>query len=222
MKYLFLFLVPATLFAGVHSENPWRQREVKACFGGDGPEKPRAEGYSLKIGKWKSSDKAKVRRWVSEEFTPERTGISFTGFGDCAQSPDADVVIFYNRNSKVGTFIFGGLHGLSTIGPHSSSIEGHPSASGFISISKSGMDKGTVVHEFGHTAGLEHELLHPDAYEAEKNRCSLAEFRVPRNGLVYTEYDKDSVMNYCRIQGRGGSKVGLSEKDSELLRELYR
>lgn len=221
MKWFFFLLIPLAAVAGVHSDNPWSKREVKTCFGGNGPERPDSEDYKLEIRAWSRGDKAKIKQWVTEEYSEERTGIHFTGFGDCKDSPDADVVIFYNKNSRIATYLLGGLHGLSTIGPHFGSVSGHPKAEGFISISKSGMDKGTVVHEFGHSAGLEHELLHPEAYENEKGKCDLAVFTVPRNGLEYTEYDKDSVMNYCKLHGKGGSRLGLSPLDVELLKILY-
>jgi len=225
MKTLIALLAVITTqsFAGVYVENQWRHDEVTTCFA-EGEQGNRAtDGYVLKVRNWKQKNKDRVKKWVTEEFTQERTGIYFTGFEDCADSPNADIIIFHNKNSSLGTFIFGGTHGLALLGPYPGSVEGYPSASAFVSISSSGMDKGTVIHEFGHSAGLQHEHIHYDAFKIDQGRCPsiTKENSYFTTRYKYTEYDHQSVMNYCRIQGKGGSSAGLSAKDVELLKKLY-
>jgi hypothetical protein len=84
------------------------------------------------------------------------------------------------------------------------------------------VSKGVVVHEFGHSAGLHHEHIHPDAYAAENGRCdSVEKNRSELPGFVYEPYDRESVMNYCRLFERGGHSRGLSVRDVELLKRLY-
>lgn len=218
-----LAVISTQAFSGVYVENQWRHDEVTTCFA-EGEQGNRAtDGYVLKVRNWKQKNKDRVKKWVNEEFSPERTGIYFTGFEDCADSPDADIIIFHNKNSSIGTFIFGGTHGLALLGPYPGSVEGYPSASAFVSISSSGMDKGTVVHEFGHSAGLHHEHNHYDAFKIDQGRCPsiTKENSYFTTRYEYTEYDPESVMNYCRIQSKGGGSAGLSAKDVELLRKLY-
>lgn len=226
MKKLILplmLLATTSSFAGVYVDNTWRNDEVTVCFAKGEKTNRDEEGYVIKARAWKEKHKKLVKQWVEEEYKPERTGIYFTGFQNCEDAPDSDVVIFHNKNNRVGTFIFGGTHGLSVVGPHSGSVDGYPKALAFVSISSTGLDKGTVVHEFGHAAGLQHEHLHYDAFKLDKGRCPAItkENSYFTTRLSYTEYDSQSVMNYCVIHGKGGSSAGLSPKDLELLRKLY-
>ena len=223
MKLFFFVLVVLTTqsFAGVYVNNLWRTQEVSVCFAEGEKDKRETSHYVLKVKNWSKKNKANVQKWVMEEYSVERTGIHFTGFLDCQESPYSDVIIFYNKNSRVGTFLLGGTHGLAVMGPHPGIVKGYSAASGFVSISSSGMDKGTVIHEFGHTAGLQHEHLHHDAYKIEKGKCPAVKGPQFSTYFRYTEYDPESVMNYCRIHGKGGSKAGLSKNDVGLLRQLY-
>lgn len=224
MKIILSLLVVFSTHAisGVYYNNLWEKNEVSVCFAQGEVGKRDTDGYVLKVRNWKEKQKSKLRQWVSEEFSAERTGIHFSGFLDCEDSPDADVIIFHNKNSPLITFFLGGVHGLALMGPNPNAAEGYPKARGFISISSSGMDKGTVIHEFGHSAGLHHEHIHYDAFEKDKGRCAIISEDTPfSTRWNYTEYDPDSVMNYCKIQGKGGSKAGLSPKDAELLKSLY-
>lgn len=224
MKFFIILslLISFHSFAGVYTNNQWQNYEVTTCFAQGEAGDRQTDGYVLKVRNWKEKNKEKVKNWVNEEYTNERTGIHFTGFLDCDETPNAQVVIFHNKNSKVGTFLLGGIHGLALVGPYYGSVEGYPAASAFVSISSSGVDKGTVIHEFGHSAGLHHEHIHYDAYKAEKGKCDSVslenKFTTQWN---FTEYDSESVMNYCRLHRAGGSKVGLSPKDVQLLRKLY-
>jgi hypothetical protein len=223
MKYILLLsLFTTSAMANIHTRNLWKHNEVTTCFG-QAEEVLREEGpYVLKVRDWKDKEKEKLKAWVLEEYSPERTGIFFTGFEDCENAPDADVIIFKNKNSKFKAFFAGALHGLALLGPYFGEVAGYPKASSFVSISSTGMDKGTVIHEFGHVAGLAHEHEHPNAWKEDPKRCSsIKENTFPKFRLEYEPYDRDSVMNYCKIHGKEGKKLGLSPGDVALLRKLY-
>lgn len=53
----------------------------------------------------------------------------------------------------------------------------------------------TMIHEFGHSLGLPHEHNHPDETCGQPNDNA-------RPIAPLTEYDPDSVMNYCKSDGR--------------------
>jgi hypothetical protein len=119
-------------------------------------------------------------------------------------------------------YFFEGFHGLSLIGPHRDKVEGYPAASGFVSISSSGLFKGNIIHEFGHTASLMHEHIHPNGLKLHPRECIyLKPNQKPIPGLYYGSYDPLSIMNYCQVLGPEGLKAGLSQKDVEFLKMIY-
>lgn len=225
MKYLLLIatVFSSQVFANIHSGNTWRHYEITTCFAAGEEEVRDEEGYKLKVRDWSEASKEKIKNWVNEEFTPEKTNIHFTGFNDCEENKKSDVIIFYNKDNRLKTFWLGGIHGLALLGPRPGDVKNYPRASSFVSISHSGMNKGTVVHEFGHVLGLAHEHDHPDAYLFKGTRCKeLSDhFKTPHFGFIYEPFDKDSVMNYCRIHGKGGKTAGLSEGDLALIKRMY-
>ncbi len=71
------------------------------------------------------------------------------------------------------------------------------------------MNKLTVIHEFGHVAGLAHEFLHPDA-----DLCIVIPAK-PDPKLTYVPFDRESAMGYCNL------RPSLREDDKALLKKLY-
>lgn len=218
-KILFLAVIAIssqTLLASTYSKNLWTQNELVACFGKAETDKEKVNmgPYKLTIKEWKEKDKQEIKQWVNEEYTAERTGIHFTGWLDCDQSPNADVIVLYNKNSKIKSAFFGGLQGIaSTLGPVAGIVPGYPLARASATISKSGMNRGVTLHEFGHVAGLAHEHIHPDA--VKRTGCADTNPQtVP--GYVYEPFDAKSIMSYCSLYLNR-----LSDRDVDLLKRLY-
>lgn len=209
-----MLLCSTATFAGVHVRNLWQHNEVSVCFA-KGEEGSRTDKYGskLKIRDWKEKHKANVQVWVNEEFTPERTGIHFVGWESCERSPNADIVVFHNKNSKFKNFLFGGVSGFALMGPYYNAVEGYPAALGSVFINSSGMKKSVVIHEFGHAAGLAHEHEHKDAV---KGCSSIAPLFNPM--YEYVPFDAESIMSYCITDKKNR---GLSPSDAALLKRLY-
>jgi hypothetical protein len=216
-KILFFALIAInaqSAMANTYVKNLWNQNELVACFGKSAEERVNMGQYKFIIKDWKEKDKEDMKRWINEEFTAERTGIHFTGWLDCEESPNADIIIFYNKNSKIKSALFGGLQGIaSNIGPATNIVPGYPLARSSVTMSKSGLNKGTAVHEFGHVAGLAHEHIHPDANVRTGCRDTKP---MTMPGYVYEPFDAKSIMSYCSI-----NLNRLSDKDVDLLRRLY-
>lgn len=209
-------------------DNTWSQNEVRVCFAPGESAKRTDLAIEVKVINWSKSKREKVRKWVEEEYTPERTGIHFVGWESCADDPKADVVMF---TSPVGLFekIISFKHiyyGLATIGTRlgTERIKGYPDAQGILWLSDREFSKSVTVHEFGHIAGLAHEH---DRIEAFKDPGCTDKDVVAGGIASYTsrsgEYDPDSVMNYCKIlQGGVKKDIGLSQADIRLLQKMYR
>lgn len=219
MKILLLLLSFVSVAkANIYVHQLWQKQEVSVCFG-KAEEKSRFFlGKEFSIHNWSKTDQNKIKTWVMEEYSQERTGIHFVGWTDCEEAPDADVVVLFHKNSPVLANTFNGIHGATFYsGPSFGTIDGYPHASNLVIISKSGVDKTTATHEFGHVAGLMHEHNHPDIKKFDES-CKFADPKFDSR-IGYEDYDKSSVMNYCFALKNRNS--GLSEKDVSLLKRLY-
>ncbi len=218
MKALLLLttLLSLDALANVYSKYPWRStRSLSVCYAS--PEAyPRSIGQltSVQISSFKSLELTHIQNWIEEEYSSERTGITFYGFGPCSETV-ADIVLFKGSGGGL-------IGGQASVGPKNpGSVSGYPKARGYVLIYD--IKKSSVVHEFGHVAGLMHEHLHPEAFSRE-GKCVQQFMRSPSPidaQNFYTSYDYQSVMNYCAINGLGGENLGLSSGDLNALRELY-
>lgn len=212
---LFISMAFSTAKAGVYlNSNLWPMHSLTACFG-EKEDTPRftENGRKLRIQKWKLEEQESIRAWITEAYNFESTGIYFTGWRDCAETVDPDVIIFIHSRPLID--FFSGFSGtVNKVGYHPGLVEGYPSAGNFVALARK-ISKGVAIHEFGHILGLAHEHNHPDAeVDCEFN----SPFKERHELLSYTEYDPDSVMSYCNLWS---PQPGLSDADSNLLKFLY-
>jgi hypothetical protein len=209
--------------AGIYVENPWPQNEVTVCFAKEEKNERRINNEFVKARSWKKQDKVKVMNWVNEEFRHDRTGIFFTGWHDCELSPNADIVLLYHKNKHIFSKS-DGLHGVSgSFGPARKAVDGFHASRGIISISSTGMNKGTTVHEFGHAAGLLHEHQHPNAIPLKGCEWWVKPNLPNRTDdgfeIRYSAFDEHSIMSYCTLNVLQLNT--LSKRDIVLLKKLY-
>lgn len=162
-----------------------------------------------------------------------KTGIGFSGWGDCTTAQLGISVIRVQFNLKhnwtsSAAVIAGG--GLSMVGMSSRTCgtdcvggtmrldigaSGNYPADGsrYSSFIKS-RTRATAIHEFGHALGLMHEHERTDVIGCDKGDGSV----VSGQPYVYvTDYDANSIMNYCH----SGSIMTLSDKDVAGINYLY-
>lgn len=185
---------------------------------------------------------------VTKEFTPARTGIYFTGFKDCEDTPNPDVVILraapkiilFDTPSFRGRAVIGqdgeysynyGEDGVPVKGVHGEYESGFYKKSGKVAhVALKSINPGTVIHEFGHVAGLRHEHIHEEAkYDPNCSNRGVAyptEEKFYDSAHVETNYDSRSIMNYCFLQtdrSKFNNMIGniLSSGDMQTLRAYY-
>lgn len=191
---------------------PWDKREVSVCF------HPRTLSQA---------HRQRIQQWVEAEFTISRVGIQFTGFQEC-QPDGGDVIAIGFRQG------FGNKPSNATVGRNTPEerLERQPRVlstyshvEGWVQLSTSDINRETVVHEFGHVAGLEHEHLRAGAEldpRCERVSPSTGILRNPVYHSYYAhhgEYDPNSIMNYCYIVN--ANVTALSPGDIATLRNIY-
>lgn len=205
-------------YAGVAKYNRWTHAEINVCFAEKETEYYMPEMQGPKRD-WKQSEKELVQKVLEEEYTPSRTGYHFVGFKDCSETENINVVVGIRSGFTLQAVA--GVNGVASVGMggRKTSYENSQAA---VLLSPRGVSKTTVVHEFGHVLGLMHEHLHPNARAESGSLCPYyvnnGEFD---RATLYTDFDKTSVMNYCYILGPSGRKAGLSEKDMELILDIF-
>lgn len=232
MKSIFAYLslcvvsIPAQAGA-VMSSGSWGKSEIKVCFAKEEQRKRNfGNGNIVKISAWTDERKEKVERWVREEYSESRTIVHFSGFEDCDLVNDYDVPLFFGKGSGLGMLLFGGNQGFAQMGKQLApgNLPGFPIATSYAWFNSAGFTKSTIIHEFGHLARLAHE--HERLEALQDPNCRFVDKKLKGqfliNGIVATgPYDKDSVMNYCRLESRGGKSLGLSPEDVANLRLIY-
>lgn len=211
-----VFAVPTTsALAGIASTFNWTISEINVCFA-EKETQYYVRGMKGDKRDWRSKEKKRVQEILENEFTVDRTGYTFVGFKDCKDTENIHVVVGVRNILSKDTLM--GVKGIATTGMKRNRITSYESAYGAVLLSPFSISKTTVTHEFGHILGLMHEHNHPDSpvsvcpYYLENKKESTS--------LIYTEFDKKSVMNYCYVLFQGMNK-GLSKHDRELILNLY-
>lgn len=158
---------------------------------------------------------------LANNFTKSSVGIEFYGYLPCAQSLDAPAKLYFAESRAYSKYI--GTYKIdfpmqfdntgATIVVADSSAEYYA--------------YNTILHEFGHFAGLFHEQSRMENINGDL--CSRQEY----GGLQELEaqlpgaypkqlgaFDRMSVMNYC-VQGYFSQPLKLSAGDVSALRQLY-
>lgn len=175
---------------------------------------------------------------VTSEFTPEKTGLAFSGFGDCqaAEPSKAEADVFVVRSVPLlseGAY-WNSIHEKYADIWGQNIQEGAPTKAGLpmrVTFDMERFCKGSSVkipflqcvrlnalHEFGHVAGLGHAHEHPDA--RKDPACRLQDGSLlDGTGLgrenprmrIGGAYAPGSVMNYCAEEAykKGDPKAAL-------------
>lgn len=206
--------------ASVHTSTTWNKSDLKVCFGSREEAAPR---LMSKLVKWTDEAKENIRKVIESEFNAKRTSLNFYGFEDCMVSGrNSDIIILAVQNNTKGSTV-GGAVTSSYVG-RALFYPSHTyhSIRGVILLPASvDVEESTIIHEFGHAAGLHNEQDHPDAYESHKF-CSNTKKDTSRvHGREYGKFDSESVMFDCYIKSVKGRHAKLSQGDIDVLRKIY-
>ncbi len=218
----------------------WDKTALKTCFFSDNSQlalttlvdkATTKKNFDFSPKSLSKSKRENVKNVILNEFSSQRTGIHFTGFKDCKDEKNPDVIVM-RAASKIILLDMPDFNGRAVIGQDGyfqyefeeneqgernyvieadgSYHEGFFQKSGkaaFVALRTD--NAGTITHEFGHVAGLRHEHIRAEA-EQDKN-CYNFGVVWPTKELVYdtaqfeTNYDNRSIMNYCYLQSNKGS-----------------
>lgn len=215
---IFLALPVCQSLAGIAAYNHWNISEINVCFA---EKETEYKLDSMKGNKrdWSQSEKVEVQKVLEEEFTAARTGYTFVGFLDCNDTLNINVVAGVRKGFSLRNL---SNRGEGTVGQVGFNVTNRMNAQGAVVFSPMGVDKNTITHEFGHVLGLMHEHEHPDAKAQATSLCN--EYKDNSKffeGLIYTDFDETSIMNYCFLHSPKGRNAGLSLKDQEIILDIF-
>jgi len=247
MNRLFFLFFPLSIFSfafardtSIAEENfKWNKNQISVCWAG---EKISDLNLTTLITenlqkKYKSDQfilpdlylKKLIQDTVSVEFTPDETGIYFTDWENC-HGDDWDLMILVGKTSSPGTNGFallgqGALITESLINMRPIDLDQRKSYvffdKDFIKKSSNYVKK-TILHEFGHVAGLRHEH---DRKEAKKDPIcrelyiTTTEIAFPGT-TFYGDYDPSSIMNYCFLNFKRDADSFMAKNKLNALESL--
>ena len=217
--FILLALNVKHALASMASMEQWDISKINVCFAEKETEYniDDLKGFKRDL---KPKEKQLIKNVLETEFTAEITGYTFVGFQDCKNTKNINVVIGVRKRFSKSSL--SGISGMATVGPMKNSFTSYNQARGAIVFSSIGIDKTTIVHEFGHILGLEHEHDHPDAKVRANKPCThYSERAEDFNNHIYGEFDETSVMNYCYTESSAGKNVGLSALDQQMILDIY-
>ena len=219
----------------------WDKLEVKVCFYETQQNLTQTvlqsqshaiRNYQLSATQYTQKEKELIQSVISANFSNEFTGIHFTGFKSCtADLNDSDVLLI--KAIYQSPYAYGRPYpGRASMGQNGIlSEEGYKEKGpekAFVALGS--LNRGVIVHEFGHLAGLRHESIVEEMNEDPK--CESINLSYPtREPLLNTAvreslYDEQSIMNYCHLLDIGlgfnsMTEAILSNKDRETLKYHY-
>lgn len=212
-------------FGTIYRHSAWSKKGVRVCFGGSAhfeltdfprilaPTKYRNQVTSDRIlSEFPEKYRDTVRKVVETEYSPERTGLHFTGWKDCSESAsESDVVIFMSRPDLLTE-----VEGWASIGENLDVLDlknkrkrtrskafvflRHPDEPKLLMTPEQLLAL-VALHEFSHLAGLGHEHARVHVGQRDKNCASrwtpLQPQSLGQNVDFTGAYDPNSVTNYC-------------------------
>ncbi len=231
--------VHASLF---RSDSLWKKNTLSICFAEKTKELVKVKSgfgkYNFYNKSFSPSEKLKLKSWVLENYSLEKTNITFSGFESCTDKKSADVIIYFLSYDLQENY-YQTREGFASIGAEGKSNL-FPEASGYVVFDRIFPKKEIVVHEFGHLVGLAHEHNRPEMKNEEcykriyektpivSYEVFLSQREVKDNQFVALgDFDIQSIMNTChlrkiRVESIPEAEIGLSTNDALLLRELYK
>lgn len=187
---------------------------------------------------WASDERAEWREYVKTIVVAQfkKSPMRFTEWKPCSEVPDANVRFEFKEEfiargaSDVGNGSIFSLKKYKVAGPNKATM---------IIRSKSRKNcskmpeclRFTILHEFGHAAGLLHEHSRLDTNQECYDKLTKAgnsardeeeEPDYPElSGERVGKFDEKSIMNYCHPSRNTANLVGLSVDDFQSLESLY-
>lgn len=175
----------------------WTEREIDVCWEslGDSTAAERELTRQAVAANWEKHSRVRFRGWL-EQCTSGSPGVHIAVRDSVAET------------QALGNYLDQMPRGLTL---NFTMSKWQPPCAG---LSRAKCLTAVAAHEFGHVLGFSHEQNRPDRPDTCRERRQGA-----HGDYLITEYDSDSIMNYCN-QGWTG-QGGLSARDIRAVRTFY-